>query len=873
MATKFFSFDQTSDISQPTNGTDPNKLTTKDQQNDGSVVECIRKCMASVNVKLKEIQMIPPDDIKAVFGTSSPKQTCLVDDNLIKVINERQKTLEMTKFKAEYLNAGQKVIYDYVKSNSKKMILIQAGPGCGKSFVLKTLGYEIQDRILVCIFKHDLLHQFQHCSSGQSSVTQFFMRMFNFGYREFQAFELLLSSKLSPYDFISSICMMLRQANVFTIEDMYMFFDEYTIIPKPMLLVVLLLYKHHNLGAIFCGDKNQLQNISNSRHAVISSYDIVKNFADIDFELSKNERCDNRKYSEIIEFVTQYSCNDKLNAFGYAMVSIIFLKQLINEPNYHHLHLASTHQELTDLQHILLCRNQYSYHYYAIDRSKCRSDAQIVLQEPKNLKVYREALKTNPYQPPMKFQLYLPLVIGARYYVLYHSDANIGILKSINENESLTMLMLNNPTDVDGPGIEIEIVRGPCKEVMFEQHYAFLIEGSQGGNVYNYPIYPANFMSIHKCQGCTITGELNLMLSKANYQQLYVAMSRVVNPNQIACVKVPNQINYLVSTIVNVSKLCDSLDVDVSILQESLVNYKYYDLNGYFQNNTLNEAMVVTQCINFIKCNDPNIRKSIRLNFCKMVEDLPYVIVEQPISISNDSNLITITKITKYREIFLAASTIDDDVIRNIWLHEFILAVPDMLMLHDMCTMSYEIESPAESRKNFSRYYEYFILKTSNQDIPIYQMKLELRSLKNMSEYSVKLNVLKQFAKLNESYPMDIPSYEYIRYKYTRNNVIKFAEETDGDPNDVDSNVIAVFPECFNIIVPPFCAQVYKKFVHKEAITLPWLLEWLKKLSTLESEPEQTTNDEPKVVVNKNKRNLLSLDNFPIKRRLRKSTE
>jgi hypothetical protein len=56
--------------------------------------------------------------------------------------------------------------------------------------------------------------------------------------------------------------------------------DEYTIIPKSLLFVLLAIARRENVGVVICGDKDQLQNIRNTEHsAKNTSFKIASMFA------------------------------------------------------------------------------------------------------------------------------------------------------------------------------------------------------------------------------------------------------------------------------------------------------------------------------------------------------------------------------------------------------------------------------------------------------------------------------------------------------------------------------------------------------------------------------------------------------------------
>lgn len=67
------------------------------------------------------------------------------------------------------------------------------------------------------------------------------------------------------------------------------------------------------------------------------------------------------------------------------------------------------------------------------------------------------------------------------------------------------------------------------------------------GHLYNYPLYPAFIYSAYAVQGNTVdrNTKVNVVVEKMCYHSLYVAISRVQDPEQIAHILVPFQMDYI----------------------------------------------------------------------------------------------------------------------------------------------------------------------------------------------------------------------------------------------------------------------------------------------------------------------------------------
>lgn len=661
------------------------------------------------------------------------------------------------------LNREQREIYDYIEKNPYHIIVIQAGPGCGKSFCLKTISYYQERNINTIIYKKDLLEMFKY-SSVRYTAARFFMMLFKLQYKEYVTLTNQLGAQMSPIEFMTLFIALLKKSEMPAVKESLIFIDEYTVLPKELLLILLMMVKYYKIGTILCGDKDQLENIHTSVHSKCSTYDVVISFADRVFNLNKNERCNDLEYNKIVNHFAQYSQFDaKLNDFAFAAVAAIFPNQLLTNPSYFNTHLAATHQELANRIHTYVINNGYYVDYYLIDDSKVRkfklqeclddnstddyvnskkrikldnnSQLDSNVKEPTNTETLNDQ-QQEQQQPPVlsekeqeekealmlkfkhmsdafnmsietilscrngslkitkpleryvqfdskisgpkveKFLPYLPLVIGGKYYVNRHSEYTIGTLVAINTVDGSLIMKLNN--------IHLIVLKTANKNVIFEQHYDFLKEDMQG-IIYSYPIYPANFMSIHKCQGCTVTENLDLSIEQADYRGLYVALSRVKSADQIKRISIQNQASHLLSVIVNFPELIERNMVTAESLQRRMhdSNYIFYNIKSLNIEEITNFAIL---CMMFMQSDTTDKRVNIRNDIIKRLTEaiaanksIDQNILKPPNNsyLIKDMNLTLVGKIYEFRNVFMALSCIEDTD-RTIWLYEFIKHFPEL---------------------------------------------------------------------------------------------------------------------------------------------------------------------------------------------------
>lgn len=727
--------------------------------------------------------------------------------------------IERNLYRYQALNNDQKKIFDYVKKNPTAIITIQAGPGCGKSFVLKTIAHSLRETpSTAIIYKHDLLHSFKNCAQ-LFTVCRFIMHALKISYYDYLSLDMLISSKITAFQFISAIVNIVRESKFFNIAGTRIFLDEYTVITKPTLVTMLMILDHHKIGTILCGDRNQLQNIHNSQHAILSSYSIAQAYSAREFNLTKNERCIDESYNEIIDHFAKYSSDKNLDDYAYALIAAIFLKQTTKLPEYNCVHLAATHQELANLQHMMVCNNEYPTNFYKINKSNVKNNSTAQLKRTatsdRYMSQYNEIKKSdNPNRTPNveKFLPYIPLVIGGRYYIQMHSEYCQGTLVGYSpEHQTITVVKDTNPNE------HIVLSQGDATKVIFEPHLDFLLRGHDDervtGKIYAYPIYPANFMSIHKCQGCTIRNNVNLMLTKTNYQGLYVALSRVTSPDQIHRVVIPNQITHLISTIINFEEHCRLTPIPFALIRDRMVNYKLYE-----SKQNLREYARI--CMQFIECDDELVRRQIRRELIDKVTTDPNikirVMAAKEAVCPENYNQLALSRMVKYNDVFLALATINP-IDSNVWLHEFMLHNRDM-----------EMFLPDSSVVN----------------------KGKMSDFKKFND-----NILSRLANWNNGYTLEINTVDYIRSVSIRNYHTVQA--------DIDANAKYCIErsEPFTFLeTTEFCCKVYHKYEKNEEITLQWLIEEMNEMLDKIEVTTQTT--EVPVKVNNLKRTFTESDFF-----------
>lgn len=617
-----------------------------------------------------------PSPVRPAVGTPSTRS-----ERFAKAINvTRESRLEKELYREGNLNEEQKQIFLYMRANPSAMVLIQAGPGTGKTFTQLTLAHAWTKDVKVIIFKHDLLYTFRNCAK-QHTVTSFCMAVWELSYPSWCGLERQLSGRMSGNQFISCVVGLLRRSRLPTMAaGTIVLLDEYTVIPKPILFALLMLLKRNRIGTVISGDKNQLQNIHNSMHmGRCSSYDIAAAFADRTFALTKNERCSDVEYNRLVDYVSRYSSDKKLDKFGYALAAALFHRKFMTESAITDTHLAAHHRTLTGIVHMMTVNESIPFSFHFINAAAVVDQSRVQgARQGNGLILPSVTLKYIQTGAPDKYLPYTPLVVGCRYFLKQHSEHSQCTLESVDEARGTVTVRSDD-------GKRKTVGKENCNDVMFDRHRRFMLSGGDDtvegvGQLYNYPIYMANVMSIHMCQGRTIRNAIDIVLNESTYQGLYVSMSRVTSPQHITRVIVPDMPAHLLSTVVNFPQLCARPDGAITVDELDACmsrNYMHYPLRDAELTST-----TVYSLGQFFASRDVGERRRIREDLCRVADKIrPEVLNGGPKEISpSAADGAIMTLVLRYKYTMMAIALLDNrDAV--VWLHEFMRRDPLVTLL------------------------------------------------------------------------------------------------------------------------------------------------------------------------------------------------
>lgn len=666
-----------------------------------------KKLQRSRDLLLKDVCVVPNID-----DFSNEKQKA--EEEQVPAIIQKRKLHSY-----ENLNEKQAAIFDYVTGENRYGItLVQAGPGTGKTFTMLTIANHFiknKDCANVVIYKNDLVDLYRYCAHGYS-LAKFMMRIFDIKFGEYLSLEKTLCRSMSIEHFTNIILQLLCRVRLITpYDDFYnylLILDEYTVIPKPFLLVILLVLERYKIGAVICGDRNQLQNIHNTKHAGNgSSYDFVKLMAQKELELTKNHRCQDLDYNKKVEILSWYSSSDLLDDWGKALIGAIFYKNLLKTIDLSDTILASEHRDLSVHLDMMVKKNynEVVEAMWYIEQVSSKPVNGIELT-PNSMLFYpnptvrygKEIIRVNATDKitgiitlegkrlnnencPGKFLPYIPLIIGQTYFVDKYSELFLAILEKISFDDTgnlrqLEMRMLNTQKVID------VVKNNECNKVMFDKHVIYLLNNGKDflkkgehlrGKLYNFPIYPAFQMSIYMCQGRTVSGVVSFIFKRATYQALYVAASRITSHKNVNAVIMSNAPNLLFTTVMNFNTSSETGIPSEEIISKFVDNpYRLYEMP---HNQQLIKSVIL--CVTDPDINVRRLERQKVLNIAsKLNVNYTLIAPKQKADDNVDPTLnATIGYIVRYRKTMNALTCITNLLDRHLWQRMFFIKMMDNL--------------------------------------------------------------------------------------------------------------------------------------------------------------------------------------------------
>lgn len=90
----------------------------------------------------------------------------------------------------------------------------------------------------------------------------------------------------------------------------------------------------------------------------VTSFDIVQKFAAQTFVLTNVQRCSNKKYNDILDFISLFASENTVCEIGYAIIAAVFIKNLLFAPSFFKSILIASQHVLLSRQYNLMLTNE-----------------------------------------------------------------------------------------------------------------------------------------------------------------------------------------------------------------------------------------------------------------------------------------------------------------------------------------------------------------------------------------------------------------------------------------------------------------------------------------------------------------------------------
>lgn len=470
-----------------------------------------------------------------------------------RVFNE-QRFKKQREHTPETMNLKQKAVFDYVIKDPKTIIALNAPPGTGKSYTLKTIAGRCTPHMEIIIYKHDLLVSFIHLAIPMTNAS-FFMDLLCLSFFQLKAVDSRISINMTGNAYLMITLELLRMMCLRVPQNLIYVFDECTVANKLLLVTTIMYLKKYKRTVVLCGDNNQLGAIHDGKHSrSISTFELIKPMAEVSFTLQINERCKDEEYNKLIGFIGSQSNSDPLNDELAAYISMRIFYAMITPDSVMDIHMGYEYRHITLNLHQKYLEDDVLRVPYMVRKGE------YLVQCP-------EAEKYQNTTNVGKFFYYIPLIIGMEYY---HKTLNEDSIKTLIEIDKYVLTLR------DSRGEKVDVTMDRIGTCIIENHREYLSRNEEGA-LYGFPIYPTNIMSSHMSQGCTINRKISINLKNATNRAAYVMFSRATGEDKISRVVLENGLNYLLSAIIAQKDLCSTNKPSHESCIEALKTYKKYN--------------------------------------------------------------------------------------------------------------------------------------------------------------------------------------------------------------------------------------------------------------------------------------------------------
>lgn len=406
-----------------------------------------------------------------------------------------------------------------MSSRAYSITLLDSRPGTGKSHLMATFGMSCKPNILFVVYKQELvdyMHQIPYWDCF--TAAKFKIKLFQLSsYKNF--FSKFDTPNPSINDIIARIFVLTKMINQTFINEYDVFIiDEYTVLNPEMVLAFCFMSIVYNKHVLFSGDRCQQNSIDkSSQSSGASNYYLVNAIASRVMSLTRSVRCTDDLY------------NSKLDAFR----SI----------------LESSGNGATPMNYLygyklyeLFRKNFYMENvfengcYFAIHHKMLNTYTQKFKQHlmSKNIKfkivpIQNDSDESLVPEHDEKFFYSLILVPGMMYIYNKKKDPNISYGQYKLRNYTDDTIIIQDPSTSKTYTIRRTRL---CVDNILDTLYDRLCAKFKGP-FHQFPLSPLYTSTYHNAQGLTIQSDIDLNVSRATCESVYVGLSRIKFERQL----------------------------------------------------------------------------------------------------------------------------------------------------------------------------------------------------------------------------------------------------------------------------------------------------------------------------------------------------
>lgn len=473
---------------------------------------------------------------KSNITSFNNKYITLNDENKVTLIHNLLKSQQRVIFNRLHMIVSSSFLSNTFMVEEPKIILIDAPPGCGKSFTISAFIASCNRRVHVgfTVYSKQLRENIDKLELVQAHTNcKFIMKTLNRRY--YEAIN-LFKDKDTLYETLYYIYTLVEEHVPLSCQVLIL--DEYTIASPLFVLFLIWSSSKYKYNLILVGDKNQQKSISESAYNNRNNtYFLIETYiSDVNMlSLEEQARITDPVHAEKVSNIKSYIRNkdEDLTFHLKYLIYQYFKPHFFKSQKFNNdvIYMAAYHKllkrRLLKLETLSGNVIRAPFKYYIIGKDKeTLTDIDLLDVDSTNNE---------------KFLTYLLLIPGY-IYNLHLPNGRMVRVKFINMFQDL--LIVENVQTLEQYKVSIT----ECSFHMNEEHRKWLLSlimNSEDGkchetdiSIHNYPLTYTFVYTYHAVQGITIEkSNIDINLDARTLNSIYVALSRIKNESQIQSIE------------------------------------------------------------------------------------------------------------------------------------------------------------------------------------------------------------------------------------------------------------------------------------------------------------------------------------------------